>query len=146
MKRNGIRSRRGPLLVVGLILGVFALVGTTVTSALEAPVNLGTTESFAVLAGSGVTNTGPTGVSGNLGSCPTPSITGFPPGTVSNGTIHAADAVCLQAQSDLTIAYDDAAGRAPTETGPTRSPSPGRSPSTPRATPPPCGSFRPGPP
>ena len=41
------------------------------------------------------------------------AITGFPPGTV-NGTIHAADAVGLQAQADLTIAYNDAAGRAPT--------------------------------
>ena len=76
--------------------------------------NLGTTESFAVLAGAGVTNTGPSIVSGDLGTCPTPAITGFPPGTVINGTIHAADAVCLQAQSDLTIAYNDAAGRAPT--------------------------------
>ena len=33
-----------------------------------------------------------------------------------DGTIHAADAVCLQAQSDLTIAYNDAAGRAPNTT------------------------------
>jgi hypothetical protein len=30
-----------------------------------------------------------------------------------NGTIHATDAVALQAQSDLTTAYDDAAGRSP---------------------------------
>lgn len=34
----------------------------------------------------------------------------FPPGTL-NGTIHQADAVALQAKSDLTIAYNDAAGR-----------------------------------
>ena len=80
--------------------------------------NLGTTESFAVLAGAGVTNTGPSIISGDLGACPTPAITGFPPGTVINGTIHAADAVCLQAQSDLVIAYNDAAGRAPTTTYP----------------------------
>jgi hypothetical protein len=33
-----------------------------------------------------------------------------------NGTIHAADAVALQAQSDLTIAYNDAAGRTPATT------------------------------
>ena len=116
--KNRVGSRRGPLLLVGLILGVSGLVATTVTSALEAPVNLGTTESFAVLAGAGVTNTGPSVVSGSLGACPTPAITGFPPGTVINGTIHAADAVCLQAQSDLTIAYNDAAGRAPTTTYP----------------------------
>jgi len=40
------------------------------------------------------------------------SITGFPPGTV-NGTTHSADAVAGQAKSDLTAAYDDAAGRTP---------------------------------
>ncbi|HVL49876.1 MAG TPA: ice-binding family protein, partial [Actinomycetota bacterium] len=74
--------------------------------------DLGTAESFAVLAGQGVTNTGSTVVSGDLGTWPNPAITGFPPGTVINGTIHAADAVALQAQSDLTIAYDDAASRA----------------------------------
>jgi hypothetical protein len=41
-------------------------------------------------------------------------VTGFPPGVVITGTIHAADAVAAQAQADLTTAYDDAAGRAPT--------------------------------
>ena len=116
--KNRTGSRRGPLLILGLILGVSALIAASVTGAQEAPVNLGTTQSFAVLAGAGVTNTGPSIISGDLGTCPTPAITGFPPGTVINGTIHAADAVCLQAQSDLTIAYDDAAGRAPTTTYP----------------------------
>ncbi|MDQ3642872.1 MAG: ice-binding family protein, partial [Actinomycetota bacterium] len=62
------------------MLGLSALIVTSVTSAQEAPVGLGTAESFAVLAGSGVTNTGPTVISGNLGACPTPAITGFPPG------------------------------------------------------------------
>ena len=118
MKLNRVRSRRGPLFSVGLILGVISLFATNVSSAVEAPVGLGTTESFAVLAGSGVTNTGPSVIRGSVGTCPTPAITGFPPGTVLEGTIHAADAVCLQAQSDLTIAYDDAAGRAPTTTYP----------------------------
>ena len=45
---------------------------------------------------------------------PGTAVTGFPPGIVSNGTIHSADAVALQAQSDLTTAYNDAAGRSPT--------------------------------
>ena len=118
MELNRVRSRRGPLLLVGLILGLSAFAVTNATSALEAPVGLGTTESFAVLAGSAVTNTGPTVIRGSLGACPTPAISGFPPGTVLDGTVHAADAVCLQAQSDLGIAYDDAAGRAPTTTYP----------------------------
>jgi hypothetical protein len=87
--------------------------------AVPASVGLGTAGSFSVLAGSTVTNTGPTvisadaGVGGNLGVSPGSAITGFPPGIVSPpGTIHAADAVASQAQSDLTIAYNDAAGRA----------------------------------
>ncbi len=108
--------RRRSLRVVGLILGLVAIVAARVTGAAEAPVGLGTAESFAVLAGAGVTNTGPTVISGNLGTCPTIAITGFPPGMVVNGTIHAADAEACQAQSDLTIAYNDAAGRAPTTT------------------------------
>ena len=40
-------------------------------------------------------------------------MTGFPPGKVNDGTIHAADAVAAQAKADLTTAYNDAAGRAP---------------------------------
>lgn len=83
--------------------------------AAEATVYLGSTENFAVLAGSTVTNTGTTVISGsaggNVGLSPGTSVTGFPPGTISDGTIHAADAVALQAQTNLVIAYDDAAGR-----------------------------------
>jgi len=57
-----------------------------------------------------VTNTGPTTVHGSLGVSPGSAVTGFPPGTVSGGAIHAADAVAAQAQSDLTTAYNFAAG------------------------------------
>ena len=113
---------------VGLLIAGIALVptlvgsvaGTPAASAAEATVNLGTAAPFSVLAGAGVTNTGPTVLGGDLGTCPTPAITGFPPG-VANGTTHANDAVACQAKSDLTIAYDSAAGRAPTKTyaGPT---------------------------
>jgi hypothetical protein len=81
-----------------------------------APVGLGTAEPFAVLAGTpAVTNTGPTTITGDVGIHPAAAVTGFPPGTV-NGTIHAADAVALQAKSDLVIAYGAAAGRAATAT------------------------------
>ena len=78
----------------------------------QATVNLGTAGSFAVLAGSTVTNTGPTVVSGDLGVSPGNAVTGFPPGQVTNGQIHAGDATAAQAQSDLTVAYNSAAGRA----------------------------------
>ena len=72
---------------------------------------LGTAANFAVLGASTVTNTGPTVVNGDLGVSPGTAVTGFPPGIV-NGTIHAADAVALQAQNDVTTAYVDAAGQA----------------------------------
>lgn len=76
-----------------------------------APVGLGTAAPYSVLAGTTVTNTGPSVLGGSLGLSPGSAITGFPPGIAADAT-HAADAVALQAQSDLTTAYNDAAGRA----------------------------------
>ncbi len=72
---------------------------------------LGTAQSFAVLAGSAVTNTGGSTVTGDLGVAPGTAITGFPPGLVS-GVQHASDAVALQAQADVTTAYNVFAGAA----------------------------------
>jgi hypothetical protein len=68
--------------------------------------------SFSVLGGSAVTNVGPSVISDDLGVSTGSSITGFPPGIV-NGTQHPNDAVAAQAQSDLTTAYNNAAGQAP---------------------------------
>jgi uncharacterized membrane protein YgcG len=82
-------------------------------SAAQASVGLGTAAPYAVLAGTTVTNTGPSTISGSVGVAPGSAVVGFPPGLVSNGSIHAADAEALQAQDDLTTAYNDAAGRGP---------------------------------
>src|SRR5579863_3444004 len=71
---------------------------------------LGSADAFAVLAGSTVTNTGPTTVDGSLGVAPGSAITGFPPGTVTGGVQHAADAVAQQAENDVTTAYNELAG------------------------------------
>jgi hypothetical protein len=72
---------------------------------------LGSAASFAVLGSQTVTNTGPTVVSGDLGVSPGAAVTGFPPGNVSAGMIHAADAVALQARDDANTAYIAAAGQ-----------------------------------
>ena len=72
------------------------------------------TSGLAVLAGSAVTNTGATNITGDLGLSPGTSIGGFPPG-ILNGTQHINDAIANQAKLDLTAAYNDAAGRTSTD-------------------------------
>jgi len=73
------------------------------------PLLLGTACGFGILAGSTVTNVVSTGtnVTGDIGVWPGSAITGFPPGTLT-GTEHAADAVAMTAQGDLTTAYNNA--------------------------------------
>jgi hypothetical protein len=75
-----------------------------------AQITLGTAQTYAVLGGTTVTNTNPTNINGNLGVSPGSAVTGFPPGVVTNGAIHVADANAAQAQTDLTTAYNIAAG------------------------------------
>jgi hypothetical protein len=114
-----VRNRRrayGRAWAAGVLVAVFFVAAALASSAQAASVPLGTAESFAVLAGSTITNTGPSVISGDLGLSPGTAVTGFPPGTVKAGTIHAADSVALQAQSDLTTAYTDAAGASSTAT------------------------------
>ena len=95
---------------IGLAAVLAAAVAGTALAA--AQVGLGTAASFAVLAGSAITNTGDTTITGDVGLDPGSSVTGFPPGIVT-GTEHVSDGVSLQAQADLVTAYDDAAGRGP---------------------------------
>jgi hypothetical protein len=103
---------RAVALCGSLALTLWALPGTT--AAAQATVGLGTAGSYAVLAGTTVTNTGPSTVTASLGVSPGTAVTGFPPGIVSNGSIHAADAAALNAQAALTTAFNDAAGRSTT--------------------------------
>ena len=81
-------------------------------------VDLGSSAGFAVLAGAAITDAGGfSTVTGNVGIYPTPGIpTGLSSGQVRNGSIFtsATSATLLSnAQADLTIAYNDAAGRIP---------------------------------
>lgn len=62
--------------------------------------------SFAVLAGTAITNAGASALTGNVGLDPggPTAVTGFPPGTIT-GTLHVNDAPAVQAQTDLTSAF-----------------------------------------
>jgi hypothetical protein len=83
---------------------------TAASSSNQAAVALGGAGAFAVLAGSTVTNTGATALTGDLGVSPGTALTGFPPGTLT-GTKHPGDATSAIAMANLTTAYNDAAGR-----------------------------------
>lgn len=99
---------------------------TTSPAVGQVPVNLGTAANFAILAGSTITNTGNSTVTGDVGLSPGTAVTGFPPGVLT-GAFHLADPVAAAAKSDLTAAFNDAAGRTgvltvPTELGGTTLP------------------------
>jgi hypothetical protein len=100
MKRLGLAATFTALTLIGL----HARAGAQL---------LGTANTFAVLAGQSVTNTGPSFISGNVGVTPGSAIGGFPPGLIVNGVQHSATAVALQAQNDVTTAYGILAGETP---------------------------------
>ena len=77
-----------------------------------AAVNLGAASGFAVLAGSGITigGSGMSTVTGDIGSSPTPSLTGIA-NLILTGTDYADSVPTQNAKAALTTAYNDAAGR-----------------------------------
>jgi hypothetical protein len=83
---------------------------TSTSSCAQTAVSLGTAANFEVLAGSGVTNTGKTNVTGNLGVSPGTAVTGFGPGTVSGTIYTGVTSAAGIAQNDLTTAYNNAQG------------------------------------
>lgn len=94
-----------------------ALCATGVPAAHAAAVtpSLGTAADFAAVAGTTITNTGPTVVNGDLGVSPGSAVVGFPPRTL-NGTIYTNNAVAAQAAADHHTAYTAAAGQPCDET------------------------------
>ena len=76
----------------------------------QLPVNLGSAVGFVVLGYTTITNSGPTTLCGDLGLSPGSAVVGAP--VVScGGVYHVTDTAAANAMADLTIAYNDAAGR-----------------------------------
>lgn len=108
-------------LLLSLSLVIIMGMPTEIMAA-QSTVNLGTTSSFAVLAGSTITNTGTTIINGDAGGD-----VGLHPGTaftgqasaVISGSVHLADGAAKTAKDDLVTAYNDAAGRTPVTIIPT---------------------------
>ena len=94
----------------GAALAVALACATIPAAAQAAPVGLGTAGNFSVLAGSEVTNTGPTTMSAQLGLHPGTAVSGAPVASA----YQIDNAPAEQAKSDLVTAYNNAAGQAST--------------------------------
>src|ERR1700682_5355592 len=98
------RSRAVARPLIGLAVAVLlvptSLLLTSSAGAAAVAVPRLTTTRFWVLAGSGITNTGPTTIKGEIGTFPTTTITGAGSLTLT-GTNHAGDSVTQQAKTDL---------------------------------------------
>jgi len=117
-------------LLMGLVLAVaFMAPLRTLLAAGPAPVNLGSTAHFTILAGAAVTTTGGGIVNGDVGASPITGAAIHLTQAQVNGTIYAVDAagpagsvidaaLLTTAKGDLTTAFNDAAGRLPAPTGP----------------------------
>lgn len=110
-----------------IVLLIFLMASTMAQAGSTTPVNLLTADSFAVLAGAGITNGGETTINGDVGTHPITSETGFGGCPALNcvnltGTNHAGDSVTQGAKTDLITAYNQAASYSrttiPTELGP----------------------------
>ena len=95
-------------LVAGVVLNASAGAGAT-----PIDIGLGTATSYAVLAHSTVTNTGPSVITGDVGLSPGTSATGLTAATIS-GSTEVATSAALGAQGDLTTAFNQAAGESST--------------------------------
>jgi hypothetical protein len=121
------RRRLGAASVVGVVGAVVSslLVGSAgPAQAAAVAVPLGSATSFVVLAGAGTTNTGFTRLGGDIGTFPTPAMTGMGDSPAAadrviftgDGVNHRGDGVTQGAKADLLTAYGQAKQQATTET------------------------------
>jgi len=118
--------------LLGIVLtSALMMPGAAVSQTSPAPVNLGTSGNFVILAKTGISNTGVTSIIGDIGVSPNDatSITGFgliadasnefATSSIITGKVYASNyapptpAKMTAAVSDMETAYTDAAGRAP---------------------------------
>ena len=110
--------RRGAVLLASVaVIGVAIL--PSAAYAADAPVDLGTAETFAIIGGTEVTfaATGATTVFGDVGVSPGTSVTGQENLNQSGGSVYAPPSLVDQAKADLTAAYGTAALLSPNQTG-----------------------------
>ena len=116
MATFALKSSKARFFIPVIPLVAIALLIPSFSQAAQSPVALGTTSNFAVLAGSTITNTGPTTIGGtaggDVGLSPGTAFTGSASVTMS-GVQHLADSVAVDAKTALIAAYNDAAGRTP---------------------------------
>jgi len=88
--------------------------GIPIQNTKMATVDMVGSSNFALLAGSAITSTGATNITGDIGLSPGTSIGGFPP-AILVGTQQINSNLATQGKLDLTAAYNDAAGRTSTD-------------------------------
>ena len=112
-----LRSANNMRLGVASIAAVGLLVALPGSAQAATAVPLGNADSFAILAGETITNTGGAStISGDIGLHPGSAITGIPDFTQPAPVIHAADPVALAAKESLQVAIDNASGQLPVNT------------------------------
>jgi Ice-binding-like len=100
-----------PLTIFILVLSSFGIGANAQTNTDTVKINLGTADKFALLGASGITNTSAqTYIIGDVGSSPTPTITGLTKSQVKGHLFLKSSPVTARAQKDLTVAYGEAAG------------------------------------
>jgi hypothetical protein len=104
------RSALAALAAVTVAVGVVALASGA--SAAATHIGLGDATGFAVLAGSGTTNTGATTVTGDMGTFPTTTMVGMSLITL-HGTNQVGDGRTQSAKRALVTAYNNAASQGP---------------------------------